>query len=106
MWDLLVKTWNYDPFLRISLLSLASILLQLKTLEPNSMSVLGSNQTSTKHNNSNNSSFSNSSFNVTSPKVNTHFDTIKEEQNSTPSPNTRLNSTTSGRSGSKHKAIR
>jgi len=37
MWDILVKTWNYDPFLRISLLSLASILIQLKTLEPNNI---------------------------------------------------------------------
>lgn len=35
MWDILVKTWDYDPYHRISLLSLASILLQLKSLESN-----------------------------------------------------------------------
>eukprot|EP00833_Pecoramyces_ruminatium_P004752 jgi/Orpsp1_1/1178784/evm.model.c7180000066730.2 len=36
MWDVLVKTWDYDPYRRIPLLSLASILNQLKTLESNS----------------------------------------------------------------------
>eukprot|EP00833_Pecoramyces_ruminatium_P016132 jgi/Orpsp1_1/1190164/evm.model.d7180000077117.1 len=35
MWDILVKTWDYDPYRRISLLSLASILLQLKSLKSN-----------------------------------------------------------------------
>jgi len=33
MWDILIKTWNYDPYCRISLLSLASILNQLKPIE-------------------------------------------------------------------------
>jgi len=35
MWDILLKTWNYEPSHRISLLSLASILIHLKTLESN-----------------------------------------------------------------------
>jgi len=36
MWnEILVRTWEYDPFSRIKLLSIASILNQMKTQEPN-----------------------------------------------------------------------
>ncbi|ORX55461.1 L domain-like protein [Piromyces finnis] len=30
MWDILEKTWNYDPFERISLMTVASLLIQLR----------------------------------------------------------------------------
>jgi len=39
MWDILLKTWDYDPLCRIHLLSLASILIQFKTFESNTLSL-------------------------------------------------------------------
>jgi len=51
MWDILLQTWNYDPILRIHLLSLAFVLIQLKTLEPKVTSVNKPNKASTSTSN-------------------------------------------------------
>ena len=60
MWDILLKTWDYDPILRIHLLSLSSIIIQLKSESDEK----NEKTTSTRNNNSNKAIVSSSNTNI------------------------------------------